>query len=525
MRNPLKAVGGLEPEQRNVVAAVAVAAITLLTLTASYNYVIADMLQGLDATDNQTDMARQIPSIGALLVIFVAGAIGNRVGARRVMVVCGILYTLGSVIIAIAPVMPVATLGLLLASIGKSAVFVVGLAYMSAKISDPDGRATAFATFSAVTPLTYLVMPILAAVLIDNASWRWVAVVWAVSGAAGTLIMRRMLPADSATGATGELLTPALAGVMLAALAQVITLVPEDGWTTRALLSLGLAVAALAVLTVAMRRMAHPSLSLAPLKHGGLVLLLIVLILTLLANLWFYMTLGLQYIYGLTSIQVALVMMPSQIVTIGGAALAGVLLQRRGITFTGTVLLAVTGLGLFASAFMELDTPIWVAMLIMCVYAGAAVGAGVALTNAIMNLAPAREAGSAASYRSAASNLGSAVGVALMTAVVFGAASASLQEQAAASGMDQATVTAVAKDMRGGATSEEASSQFAVPIDQVDQIDDMQRAAYMEGFQAQGWVGGMVTMVASLMFFIIRRRQEAGVFAGAINSEVEDADA
>ena len=256
-----------------------------------------------------------------------------------------------------------------------------------------------------------------------------------------------------------------------------------------------------------------------------LVLLLIVLILTLLANLWFYMTLGLQYIYGLTSIQVALVMMPSQIVTIGGAALAGVLLQRRGITFTGTVLLAVTGLGLFASAFMELDTPIWVAMLIMCVYAGAAVGAGVALTNAIMNLAPAREAGSAASYRSAASNLGSAVGVALMTAVVFGAASASLQEQAAASGMDQATVTAVAKDMRGGATSEEASSQFAVPIDQVDQIDDMQRAAYMEGFQAQGWVGGIVTMVASLMFFIIRRRQEAGVFAGAINSEVDDADA
>ena len=102
MRNPLKAVGGLEPEQRNVVAAVAVAAITLLTLTASYNYVIADMLQGLDATDNQTDMARQIPSIGALLVIFVAGAIGHRVGARRVMVVCGILYTLGSVIIAIA---------------------------------------------------------------------------------------------------------------------------------------------------------------------------------------------------------------------------------------------------------------------------------------------------------------------------------------------------------------------------------------------------------------------------------------
>ncbi|MFI0432305.1 MAG: MFS transporter [Candidatus Nanopelagicales bacterium] len=520
MLNPLKMAGGLAPEQRNVVAAVAVGAVALLTLTASYNYVIADMLQGLNASDNQTDMARQIPSIGALLVIFVAGVIGTRVGARRVMVVCGVLYTVGSVIIAVAPVMQVATLGLLLASIGKSAVFVVGLAYMSAKISDPDGRATAFATFSAVSPIAFLVMPILAAVLIDNTSWRWVAVVWAVSGAVGTLAMRRMLPADKAGESSGELVTPALAGLMLAALAQLITLVPNDGWTSRAFISLGVALGALLALVIAMRRMTKPSLSLAPLRHGGLVLLLIVLILTLLANLWFYMTLGLQYIYGLTTMQVALAMVPSQIFTIGGAALAGRLLQRRGITLTGTVLLAVTALGLLASAQMQLDTPIWVAMLIMCVYASAAIGAGVALTNAIMNLAPAAEAGSAASYRSAASNLGSAVGVALMTAVVFGAAGSSLHDQAVASGMDPTTVTSVAKDMRGGATSEEASSQFAVPVEEVDQIDDMQRVAYMEGFQAQGWVGGAVTLLAALLFFVIRRRQEAGVFARAPEDEV-----
>jgi MYXO-CTERM domain-containing protein len=78
----------------------------------------------------------------------------------------------------------------------------------------------------------------------------------------------------------------------------------------------------------------------------------------------------------------------------------------------------------------------------------------------------------------------------------------------------------VAKDMRGGATSEEASSQFAVPVEEVDQIDDMQRVAYMEGFQAQGRVGGAVTLLAALLFFVIRRRQEAGVFAGAPEDEV-----
>ncbi len=131
--NPLKTAGGLEQQQRRLVAAIAVAAVTLLTLTASYNYIITDMLQGLNATESQTDIARQVPSIGALLVIFAAGTLGTRLGVRRVMVWCGAMYTVGSLIVAVAPVMGVATLGLLLASIGKSAVFVIGLAYMSAR--------------------------------------------------------------------------------------------------------------------------------------------------------------------------------------------------------------------------------------------------------------------------------------------------------------------------------------------------------------------------------------------------------
>jgi DHA2 family multidrug resistance protein-like MFS transporter len=511
---------GLGQQQRHIVSAIAVVAVALLTLTASYNYIITDMLQGLNATESQTDMARQVPSIGALLVIFAAGTLGTRLGARRVMVWCGALYAMGSLIVAVAPVMGVATLGLLLASIGKSAVFVIGLAHMSAKIADPNGRATAFATFSAVTPITYLIMPLLAAYLVDNTSWRWVAVVWAVTGAAGTVALRRMLPDERESDSTGELFTPILAGVMLAAIAQVITLVPDSGWTSRAVLSLTVAVVALVLIVVARRRLPSPSLSLAPLRHGGLVLLLIVLVLSLIANLWFYMTLGLQYIYGETTTQVAVIMIPSQLFTIAGAVLAGRLLQRRGITATGTLLLAATGLALLASSLMTVDTPIWVAILIMCVYSASAVGAGVALTNGIMNLAPPEEAGSAASYRSAASNLGGVIGVALMTAVVFSAAATSLQEQSAASGLDNSTVTAIAKDMRSGATSEDASSQFAVPIDEVDQIDQMQRNAYMSGFQAHGRVGGVLTLLAAAMFFVIRRRQESGVFRGAPEAEV-----
>lgn len=502
----------LDDAQRRIVLAVSIASVTLLTLASSFNLVLNDMLQDLNAMDSQTDMARQIPSIAALLVIFVAGSVGERLGARRVMLACTALYAIGSVIVTVAPVMGVATLGLLLANVGKSALFVVGLAFMSSRIASKDGRAAAFATFSAVMPVTYLIMPLIAGAILTTASWRLVALIWAVSGVVGFIAVRVLLPADRGeTDSTGELLTPALAGLVLASLVQVITVLPDSGLTTRLTVTIAIGFACLVALIVAMRRMSNPTLSLEPLRHGGLVLMLIVLILTLFANLWFYMTMAMQYIYGLTAFEVAVAFIPTQIFSIAGAAWTGRLVQRKGVAFAGSLLLLIVALSLGVSALVLVTTPIWVCILIVSIYSAAAVGAGVALTNAIMDLARKGDDGSASAYRGAAMNLGTAIGVAAMTGVVFFAASSSLQEQAVSAGLDPSTATQVATEMRDGATSEEASSLYAVPLDEVDEIDSLQQNAYLMGFHAHGAVGGAITLVAAGLFYVVRRRQEAGI--------------
>ena len=509
MKRASSANTALNPEQRKIVLAVSAAAVTLLTLSASFNYVLPDMLTDLDATDSQTDMARQIPTIAALLVIFIAGAVGERMGARRVMLASTVLYALGSVIVTVAPIMPVATLGLLFANVGKSALFVVGLAHMSSQIASKEGRAAAFATFSAVMPVTYLLMPLLAGVMLANSSWRTVATVWCLSGLLGTIAVWRLLPVDQhEERTTGELLTPALAGLVLAALVQVVTILPDSGLTTRVAFTMTVGIVALITLWIAMRRMSHPTLSLAPLRHGGLVLLLIVLILTMFANLWFYMTMALQYMFGLTSLQVAVVLVPAQLLTIIGAGLAGKLVQRRGVALAGTVLLVIVAVALATSAFIDLATPVWLAVGILSIYSAAAVGSGVALTNAIMDLAGDGEDGSAAAFRGAASNLGSAIGVAAMTSIVFFAAAASLQSQAIAAGIDPTTASEVATAMRDGATSEDTSSLYSVPVAEVDSINSMQQQAYAAGLQAHGIVGAAVTLVAAGLFYVVRRRQE-----------------
>ena len=157
----------------------------------------------------------------------------------------------------------------------------------------------------------------------------------------------------------------------------------------------------------------------------------------------------------------------------------------------------------------RVTTPLWVCIAIVSVYSAAAVGAGVALTNAIMDLARHGEDGSASAYRGAATNLGSAIGVAAMTGIVFFAASTSLYDQSVAAGIDPSTSSQVATAMRDGATSEDVSSLYSVPVQEVDQIDAMQQQAYVMGLHSHGVAGGVVTLMAAILFYLVRRREES----------------
>jgi len=237
-------------------------------------------------------------------------------------------------------------------------------------------------------------------------------------------------------------------------------------------------------------------------------LLLVIVILVSFANLWFYMTVGFQYIYGLNALQTAVVMLPAQLAGIAGAALTRRILRKRGITFAGTAMLLVLAVSLLLSVLITADSPMWVPILIMTVYAAASVGAGIPLTNAVMNLAPEGEDGSASAFRSAAGNIGGAVGVVVMSTIVFRAFSASLTSTLADEGLDSGQSAGIAESIRSGVTSEHVAANYSVPLREVEQIADAQRAAMTDGLRAHGLSGAAFTGVCLGIFVWARRRQE-----------------
>lgn len=517
----------MAPGQRRLVFAVAASAVLVFTISASFNYILSSILDEFQPSQTQSDMLRQIPSIGALLVIFAAGILGQRVGARRVMLACTVLYAVGSLLAAVAPVIEIVTLGLLLAYIGKSALVVVALAYMSGSIQDPAHRASAFSTFTAASPVAYLVMPLLTGFLVTDTTWRWVAVVWAVGGAAAFVVVWFLIPRhpETAHQQSGEMVTPLLAGAVLAIGVQILTDVSSpDGGAGRVWWSLLLLVIASATLVVAMRRITDPSLSLAPLRNRQLVLLLTVLMITVFTNLWFYTTMALQYIYELDEVDVAVAMLPPQFVAILGAGLAAATVRRLGITRTGTIMLIAVAACLVGSAQVQLDTPLWIVISLVSVYSAAALGVSVAMTNAIMDTAGKETQGLTSSYRGAASNLGSAIGVAVMTTVIFTAVSVSLDDQSTADGTSVSTADAAANSVRSGATAGDLSNEYAVPLSEAEELDEETRQAFLIGYQAHGWVGAVVILGGAALFYAVRRRaaHQQAVPAGSATPPGDD---
>ncbi len=498
---------GMSRFDRRLIIGVAATTAMATISGATFNYVINPLTQDLNASEEQTSLLRQLPSIGALLVIFLAGAWGLRVGAKRVIIGCSILTALGYLIVSVAPVMGVVSFGMLLGSIGKQGIFVVSISLLASRLTSDDDRASGFATLAAVTPLVYLVAPVIATAILTQASWRSVTMGWAVAGLLGVAAAHRLLPPDDAAERlTGEMWTPALAGMGLAATIQALNNGSYEGWTAPAtLIWMVAAVVSFAAVWLLMKQLAHPTLDLTILRRGGVILLLLVVALVPFTNMWYYATVGMQYVYGYSALQSALIMIPTQAAALLGAWLAGRWIQRRGIRFAGTVMLLIASLALFLSALPNGEIALLIPLLVLCLYSTAMTGVGIPLTNAIMNLAPRGGEGGASSLRGAASSLGSAVGVVVMTTVVFTTYQASLSASLEASGQDPAQAEQITNSLEEGLSSEEISSEMAVPLETVHAVDANQEQALIDGYQAHGLVGGFVTLLSAVVFFFNRR--------------------
>jgi len=489
-------------------------AILALIVPATYVYLLLPMATDLGADPSQTRLLRAIPNIGSLLAIFPAAALNRRLGSRTMLIGTGMLVAAGGAAVALAPVVPVVTAGMVLLSVGRSVLMILVVA-MLAEATTPDGsRPIAFSTYGMVDSGVFVLAPLVGGLLVTAVSWRALGALWALSGVGLVAVARRSSPPGGGVAPRsqrGELWTPVLASAVLVGLIEfAYALRADSGFSAAAAVWAAIVAGTAVALVVLLRRLPAPSFSPEVLRRGGLPVLLSVVALIPFCNLWYYTNVLFRYSYGYSSLTAALLAAPAQAASVYGAFAVKRFIETKGITVAGTTMLVAAAVALGAASVQSAGTPVLVPVVLLCLYGGSIAAAEVALYTAVMNRARPGEEAAVSSLRSAAFNVGGAFGVLFMSTVVsFGvyrALAGSTDGQ-----LTRPELMEVLTAIHDGDPTPDVTARFHVSEGVVDQLAAMQGDAIIAGFRTQALGGAAVTLATAAIFAAARRRYPEAV--------------
>lgn len=350
-------------------------------------------------------------------LLLTGGALGDRLGNRRVFCAGVTVFTAASAGCALAGNTPVLVTARLVEGLGAALIVPGSLALLQQSYPAAAARSRAFGLWGSMAGIAASAGPLLGGVLVSSVGWRWVFLINLPVGAACLALTLRHVdasprnparpvdwPAQCAVVATVALLTAALneAG--------------RRGWTDPAVLAAaGLALLSAAAFAARERWARAPVLPLRLLRSRALSGAAVI---GLLFNFAFYgmvftASLDFQHQRGWSALRTGAALFPAVAMTMFASVLSGRLARRTGhrpLVVAG-LLLAAAGLAGWAAAGPDPAYPVLVLPMM-----AAGFGTSFALTGTTttaMTAAPAAYAGTASALFNTTRQIGSAAGVAL----------------------------------------------------------------------------------------------------------------
>ncbi|MFC2058355.1 MFS transporter [Chloroflexota bacterium] len=376
---------------------------------------------GSSASELQWIVDAYILAFAALLLTM--GAIGDRWGRRRLLLVGLFLFGAGSLAAAlsVSTVMLIACRAFL--GIGGAMIMPSTLSIIIDVFREPRERAQAIAVWAAVFALGAGIGPVLGGYLLEYFHWSSVFYinipVVAVAMIGGFLLIRE----SKGEGAP----RPDLPGMLLSAgglFALVYGIIEAGikGWTAdTVLIYLGIGVALLVVFSWMEKRSKHPMLPLEFFRNmsfTGASVAMIFLAFSFMGSL-FFLSQYFQSVHGYSPVAAALRILPMAVIVFVVAIMSARIARRTGIKLVVSLGILICGVGLlYLSQLTKLDTsyPILLVGIIML-----AMGMGMVMspaTDSIMASLPISRAGVGSAMNNTTRQIGGALGVAVLGAVM-----------------------------------------------------------------------------------------------------------
>jgi EmrB/QacA subfamily drug resistance transporter len=490
--------------------AVSVATFMLLLDITVVNVALPSIRDDLGASFTDLQWVIDAYALTLAALVLTAGSLADRLGRRRVFSAGLAIFSVASLLCALAPDPTFLNLARALQGVGGAVMFAVSLALIAQEFAAGRERGVAMGIYGSTIGVAVAIGPLLGGALTDSLGWESIFYLNVPIGIAALAITSLKLRESRDPNATR--IDWAGTGTFSASLfLLVLALVRgnDEGWGSTLIVSLLVGATALFVAFLAVeRRVAEPMLPLGLFKRRAFtgVQLAAFAISSSVFALFLYLTLYLQNYLGLSPFQAGLRYLPITLASFFAAPVAGALLSRVQARLMLGVGLAGVGIGLLLMGGIQADSE-WTTLLGGFLVAGAATGLlNPVIADVAVSVVPKEQSGMAAGINDTFRQVGVAVGIAIWGAVFVGR------------GADKvAQLTAGTPTASGGRPRElvEAASSgnldqalAAVPAGSRQTVSNAAREGFLAGMNDVLMLGGLVAFAgAALALWLVREHE------------------
>ena len=464
-------------------------------------------------------------------LMLTGGTLGDRFGRKRFFLLGLILFVIGSAFCGFASTLGWLLFGRAVQGVGAAALAPGSLSVLAAAFPEPRERTQAIGLWAGISGLGLAAGPLAGGLLIQISSWPSIFFVNLPIGVA-VLVLSLPLLAESRNQSARRIDLPGQVLVTGGLICLVMALIegPSQGWTSSFILGLfiGSAVCLLAFLLIE-ARVREPMLPLGLFANGAFSvanLASLVLGASMIGAIFFLIQFF-QQVQGYTALEASLRTLPVTLAIFVAAPFAGPLTARIGARLPIVLGALLCGASLFLEAtFLEPDvsyTTIWWHYPIFGIGAGFML---TALASAVLAATPANRSGLGSSVLNTTRQVGIALGIAVLGAVVLNQLPGKITSQLTGRGVPgpiSATIANRIAAAGGGASQAPVSGHLPFPPAVLHQAVNQ---AFVDSFHVAWLILAIALLVTALLVaFLLQPKQpatkmsaepaEAGVLTGA----------
>ncbi|MBS1879851.1 MAG: MFS transporter [Actinobacteria bacterium] len=490
--------------------AVTVATFMLLLDITVVNVALPSIRSSLHASFGDLQWVVDAYALTLAALVLTAGSLADRFGRRRVFEIGLAIFSLASLLCALAPDPTFLNLSRALQGVGGAIMFAVSLALVAQEFPAGRERGTAMGIYGASIGVAVAVGPLVGGALTDGFGWESIFYLNVPIGIAAIAVTRLRLR-ESRNPDAGRLDWPGVATFSAALFMLVLALVRgnDEGWGSTLIISLlagaGVLMAAFLVIE---RRVAAPMLPLGLFRRPAFtgVQLAAFAVSASIFALFLYVTLYLQNYLGYTPFQAGLRYLPITVVSFFFAPLAGTLLSRVPARLLMGGSLAVIGVGLLLMTGISAGDS-WTGILAGLLVVGAGVGfLNPVVADVALSVVPKERSGMAAGINDTFRQVGVAVGVAVWGAIFIGRGADKVSELAA--GTPAASGDHPRQLVEAASSGALPQALAQVPPGIRGSVGSAAREGFLAGFNDVLALGALVAFAGAVAAFALVRERD-----------------